>query len=119
MSTIIRHQRYFKKEESMAIIQKPGWFYYEEEGERLGEVSYLKAGHGKVLVLNHTYVDPKLRGQNIARQLVDAVCDLARSEGKKVQPDCRYAAALFKRFKEDYEDVALEPGQNADSCPIN
>lgn len=103
----------------MAIIQKPGWFYYEENGERLGEVSYLKEGHGTVLALNHTYVDPSLRGQNIAQQLVDAVCDLARSEGKKVKPDCRYAAVLFKRFKEKYGDVALEPGDNADSCPIN
>lgn len=102
----------------MAIIQKPGCFYYEKDGERLGEVSYLKAAHNQVLVLNHTYVDPSLRGQNIARQLVDAVCDLARSQGQKVQPDCRYAAALFKRYQEDYADVALEDGPKANSCSI-
>ena len=102
----------------MAIIQKPGWFYYEKDGQRLGEVSYLKADHGQVLILNHTYVAPSLHGQNIARQLVDAVCDLARSENKKVQPDCRYAAVLFKRFKEEYADVAVPAGPGAESCSI-
>ena len=100
----------------MAIVSAPGWFYYEENNKRLGEVSYLIEEKGQVLALNHTYVDPSMRGQNIAQQLVDAVCDLARSKDAKVKPDCRYAAVLFRRFDEKYADGAMEAGPHANSA---
>ncbi|MBS9335513.1 N-acetyltransferase [Fructobacillus sp. M1-13] len=91
----------------MTILKEENGFYYEEKGKRLGAVVYQGEEGGQVLALTSTYVDPNLRGQNIARQLVDAVCDLARSEGKKVRPDCRYAQVLFRRFESEYEDVAF------------
>lgn len=101
----------------MTITAKPGFFYYEQDGEKMGEVSYLTEDHGQVFTLYHTYVDPSLRGQNIAKNLVDAVVEKARNENKKVRPACRYAAVLFRRFPDDYADVALPAaeGHNKDS----
>ncbi|CAK1240668.1 GNAT family N-acetyltransferase [Fructobacillus cardui] len=89
----------------MAITAKPGAFYYEKDGVQLGEVTYVENQAENSLVLNHTFVDPSLRGQNIARQLVDEVVNKARTEGKLVQPACRYAAVLFRSFRDEYQDV--------------
>ncbi|USS92632.1 GNAT family N-acetyltransferase [Fructobacillus americanaquae] len=90
----------------MTITAKPGAFYYEKDGLQLGEVTYFENQAENSLVLNHTFVDPSLRGQNIAHQLVDEVVKKARTEGKRVQPACRYAAVLFRRFRDEYQDVA-------------
>ncbi|GAO99414.1 GNAT family N-acetyltransferase [Fructobacillus ficulneus] len=103
----------------MTIIAQPGAFYYQVDGQTRGEVTYKTDPNRPILVLDHTYVDPALRGQNIARQLVDAVVAQARMENKKIQPACRYAAVLFRRFADEYQDVALPSRPEDEACRLD
>ncbi|WP_317913413.1 GNAT family N-acetyltransferase [Carnobacterium maltaromaticum] len=74
-----------------------------EEGKMIAEVTYVPAGDTKV-ILDHTFVDPFLRGQGIAGQLVKRVVDEMRVEGKKIVPLCPFAKAEFDR-KPEYKDI--------------
>lgn len=60
----------------------------------IAEITYSKAGE-KILIIDHTFVDPVLRGQGIAAKLVERVVELAIDENKKIVPLCPYAKRLF------------------------
>jgi len=55
---------------------------------------------GDTLDLQHTWVDPKLRGRGIGERLVRAALDHARDEGLWVIPSCWYVGAIIRRRKE-------------------
>lgn len=40
-------------------------FVYEQQGERLAEITWQQ--QGQVMVMDHTYVSDKLRGQGVAK----------------------------------------------------
>lgn len=50
-------------------------------------------------------MDPSLRGQGVAQQLVVAVVEEARRNGQKIRPICSYAVVFFQRFADQYQDV--------------
>ncbi len=52
------------------------------------------------MVIDRTYVPPKARGRGVALQLVERAVDDARKAGRKVVPECSYAAAVFGRRPE-------------------
>lgn len=72
-----------------------GAFFVERGGERLGELAYLKPAPGRA-VLEHTIVSEVLRGQGVARQLVDAAVTWARGSGVKLVPVCPYAKKVLE-----------------------
>lgn len=79
-------------------------FYKNDEaGKMIAEVTYVPAGEDRV-ILDHTFVDPSLRGQGIAGQLVKRVVDEMRIENKKIVPLCPFAKAEFER-KPEYQDI--------------
>ncbi|TCN27097.1 GNAT family N-acetyltransferase [Mesobacillus foraminis] len=82
-------------------------FFIEEGGRQLAEITYTPVDEN-TLSIDHTYVSEELRGQGIAKQLVEKVIDKARGENKKIIPICSYAQTLLKDNK-NYEDV-LKPG---------
>lgn len=90
-----------------AIISGDKGFFIEEDGKQLAEITYTQVDE-ETLSIDHTYVSEDLRGQGIAKQLVEKVIDKARGENKKIIPICGYAQALFKN-NEGYHDV-LKPG---------
>lgn len=47
--------------------------------------------------INHTYVDPSLRGQGVAGQLMEAVVKKLQSENKSAVPTCSYAILWFRK----------------------
>ncbi|NLX18192.1 MAG: N-acetyltransferase [Desulfobulbus sp.] len=59
------------------------------------------------VVLTHTFVPPELRGKNVAAILTKFALDDVRRQGKKVVPQCSYAAAFLERNKE-YADLAVQ-----------
>jgi predicted GNAT family acetyltransferase len=89
----------------MNEVKKGNQKFYigDDEAEALGVIEYQEQGE-KVLVANHTYVNPSLRGQGIAKMLLDALVDFARKENKKIIPVCSYVKAEFERNK-GYHDV--------------
>lgn len=77
----------------------------DETGKMIAEVTYKYVGEH--IALDHTFVDPALRGQGIAQKLVDEVVRLARSEGKMIDPVCPYVLRLFDKNMQ-YADVYLK-----------
>lgn len=50
---------------------------------------------GDVVTILHTYSPPAARGRGLARALVERAVADAASRGRKVVPECSYAARLF------------------------
>jgi predicted GNAT family acetyltransferase len=73
-----------------------GRFYVERGGRTLAELRYEMDDEGHA-VLEHTRVDDVLRGEGVARQLLDAAVAWARATGTRVVPVCSYARAIFHR----------------------
>ena len=97
----------------MAFEFEPGRFYQvDQQGHLLAEVTYQPIKDGAVYALDHTFVDPSLRGQGVAHQLVAAVVELARREGKQILPLCPYAKKEFDRLA-DYADVYYKNPEGA------
>ncbi len=61
-----------------------------------------------VVVVDHTYVDPSLRGQGIASKLMHEVSNHAKSLGYKVVATCPYAVVWYKKHKEYEPLIDLE-----------
>jgi len=80
-----------------------GSFYVEENGQRLAEMVFTKAGDTRIII-NHTEVSDALRGKNAGKQLVAAGVDYARKHNLKVFPLCPFAKSVFARVTE-YQDV--------------
>ena len=73
-----------------------------ENGERLAEMSYTVAGSR--VIIDHTDVDDRLRGQGAGKQLVKAAVEWARAEQRKLMPLCPFAKSVFDKTA-DYSDV--------------
>nr|WP_083777013.1 GNAT family N-acetyltransferase [Anaeromyxobacter sp. Fw109-5] len=73
-----------------------GAFYVEQGGRRVAELAYEREGADRAL-LQHTQVSDALRGQGVARRLVDAAVAWARASGTRLVPLCPYAKAIFDR----------------------
>ena len=85
--------------------QQNGEFYLDnEQGKRIAEISYVWSSEKKIIA-NHTWVDDSLRGQGMARQLLDRLVDFARAKQLKIVPTCSYVDAMFRRDK-SFADVA-------------
>ena len=82
--------------------QKGGSFYYEENGKQLAEMVYVMAG--QQMIIDHTDVDPSLKGQGIGKQLQAALVEYVRKHQIKVIPLCPFAKATFDRMVE-WQDV--------------
>ncbi|GAA0488648.1 GNAT family N-acetyltransferase [Alkalibacterium sp. s-m-22] len=78
-------------------------FYKEEDGQLLAEITWVSQGDR--VGVDHTFVDPSLRGQGVAEQLVDRVVEEMQKEQKKIYPICPYVVELFKRKPDKYEHV--------------
>ncbi|MFD2725900.1 GNAT family N-acetyltransferase [Hyunsoonleella rubra] len=85
------------------VLGKKGCFYVEMEGEQKAEMTYTFAGDNKIII-DHTEVDPSLKGQGVGYKLVETAVAYAREKNIKILPLCPFANAVFKKRKE-YSDV--------------
>jgi hypothetical protein len=84
--------------------EKNGSFFVESEGKKLAKLSYSSEKPG-VIVIEHTIVDPSLRGKNIGLQLVNKAVDFARENKVKIIAECPFAKTVFERHPDEYNDV--------------
>ena len=74
-----------------------GEFYLDDDlGKRIAEISYIWNGEDKIIA-NHTWVDDSLRGQGVARQLLDVLVAFAREREIKVIPLCPFFKSVFDK----------------------
>ena len=79
-----------------------GAFVWRRDGEKLAELTYSVAGSR--VILDHTDVDDRLRGQGAGKQLVTSAVEWARKENKQLMPLCPFAKSVFDKTP-DYRDV--------------
>ena len=65
-----------------------------EEGRLVAEITFPEIRPG-VADLDHTFVDPSLRGQGAAAKLVEAAAAQLRRRGMKAVLTCSYAKKWF------------------------
>ncbi|RAI80087.1 N-acetyltransferase [Macrococcoides goetzii] len=80
----------------MEIIQGNNKFYIGDEAQPEAEITFKPSGQDTI-VIDHTYTDPKLRGQGIAKALVLKVTDYAKANNLKIIPLCSYARIVMER----------------------
>lgn len=94
----------------MNIIFGTDRFYAGPDPQNpLAEITFTRRGN-KRLVIDHTLTDPSLRGQGVARELVNAVVAYARENGFKLLATCPYARRLLS--EPEYEGIYI--GQKDD-----
>ncbi|MDD3068475.1 MAG: GNAT family N-acetyltransferase [Acholeplasmataceae bacterium] len=103
----------------MNFIYEPHRIYVNnEEGKMIVNATFpwLKPG---VVVVDHTFVDPSLRGQGIASQLMFEVVNYSKKQGYKVTATCPYAVTWFKKHPEASDVLdELEQAKLAPECQI-
>ncbi|MDX1277911.1 GNAT family N-acetyltransferase [Oceanihabitans sediminis] len=81
---------------------KEGKFYIEVDGVQVAEMTYKYIGDKKIDI-DHTEVDPSLKGQGVGYKLVEKAVAFMQEKGIKAAPSCSYAAAVFNK-KEEYAE---------------
>ncbi|TVP85946.1 MAG: N-acetyltransferase [Acholeplasmataceae bacterium] len=84
----------------MQYIHEPHRIHVNDEnGKMIVNATFPEIKPGVVNV-DHTFVDPALRGQGIASQLMHEVCRYARAQGYRMVATCPYAVVWFKRHQD-------------------
>ena len=85
--------------------QQGEFFAVNESGQRIAEISSVWSGEHKIIA-NHTSVADSLRGQGVARQLLDVLVAFAREKNLKIVGTCSYVDVMFRRDKSLADVVA-------------
>lgn len=83
--------------------ESKGIFEVIENGQKVGEMTYSKAGTDRIII-DHTSVEPSQNGKGLGKKLVDAGVDFAREKGLKIIPLCPFASRVLKGA-DKYSDV--------------
>jgi predicted GNAT family acetyltransferase len=87
-----------------------GTFVMESGGRRVGELTYTR--QDRQVIMNQTWVEPRLRGRGVADTLVKSAVRVARHRDWMVVPDCSYVEYAFEQHPE-WSD-RLSPGARQD-----
>ncbi len=68
--------------------------YLDDNNSIVAEIDFPKTGVNEITI-THTFVDSYLRGQGIAKKLVEEVISIARKEKYNIRATCSYAMRYF------------------------
>ncbi len=77
-------------------------FEYKEDGQVLAELTWTQLGD--IMVVDHTFVDPSLRGQGLAVKLLDRAAEYAREKDYKIEAVCSFVLKAFSST-DKYDDI--------------
>lgn len=87
----------------MEIKKGDNRFYIgESESNDLARITYFYK-EDNIIVIDHTFVSPELRGQSVAGKLLNSVVTFAKENNLKIIPVCSYA--VKKMMRPGYEDI--------------
>lgn len=81
------------------IKEKHKIYLKDDQNHMLAVVTFPKQSEG-VVNIDHTFVDPSLRGQGVAGKLMEAAVAYFRSANIKAKPTCSYAVKWFEEHPE-------------------
>lgn len=73
-----------------------GAFFLQQGEERIAEMTYSRT-NPTLVIIDHTHVDERLKGQGMGRQLLDALVIWARETQTKVVALCPFAKSQFDK----------------------
>lgn len=73
-----------------------GAFFVQQGSERIAEMTYSRT-NPTLIIIDHTHVDERLKGQGVGRQLLDALVAWARETKTKVVALCPFAKSQFDK----------------------
>ncbi len=85
-------------------LKTKGAFFIVEDGDRIAELTYTKNGDYRIII-DHTEVNESYSGQGLGKKLVYHAAGYAREHQLKVLPLCPYARMVFRRYKDDFQDI--------------
>ena len=88
-----------------------------EKDQVLGEITFPACGP-ETVVIDHTWVDPSLRGQGVAGQLVKRAADALRSTGRRARATCSYARTWFENHPEAANVLAEDWDGGPAACKL-
>ncbi len=86
----------------MDIGNNANMFYIGDKEKPDAAITYTV--RDKVMSINSTVVNPKLRGQGLAGIITKYALDYAKENEMKVQPICSYTVDYFNKH-EEYKDI--------------
>ncbi|HDS1118243.1 TPA: N-acetyltransferase, partial [Pluralibacter gergoviae] len=79
----------------MEILEGNNRFYVNDaSGNQVAEVVFVPTGDN-LAIIEHTEVDPSLKGQGVGKKLVAKVVERMRRENRKIIPLCPFAKHEF------------------------
>lgn len=94
-----------KRSEKLFLIEKERILLNDSNDQLLAEITFPLI-NGKY-VINHTFVDPSLRGLGIASKLVEAAYHKIKAEKQYATATCSYAIKWFKTHPEK-QDILIQ-----------
>ena len=92
----------------LTIKQSDKSFYVDDTKKSpLAEMTFVYAGED-IIIIDHTSVSDELRGQNIGKQLLQRLVELAKEKNKKIVPLCPFAKKEMTKNKEEYEEILVK-----------
>ncbi|WP_322971978.1 GNAT family N-acetyltransferase [Faecalibacter sp. LW9] len=70
----------------------------DDQNFAVGELTFLQ--RDQEMIINHTGVNPSLRGQGLAEKLVLKAVEYAREHQLKIRPFCSYVSVYIGRHPE-------------------
>lgn len=64
-----------------------------------GKMTYSIAS-SELIIIDHTEVNPSFKGQNVGKQMLNKIVEMAREKKIKIIPLCPFAASMFKKSVE-------------------
>lgn len=97
-----------------------GRIYSESEtGELMAEATYVCLDNGDINI-DHTYVNPSLRGRGVADLMMKAVAEYLRKEGIKAIASCSYANIWFEKNVDEYKDIISSQSDKVEvACKVD
>ncbi|WP_153732292.1 GNAT family N-acetyltransferase [Sporosarcina obsidiansis] len=77
-------------------------YQHKNQGHVIAEIEWSE--DNGIMMMTHTYVDDSLRGQGVAKKLLDQAAENAREKGLKMKAICSYVVNAFDR-SDEYNDV--------------
>ncbi|XJS10299.1 GNAT family N-acetyltransferase [Aerococcaceae bacterium WGS1372] len=77
----------------------------DENGKMLAEITFPQGSQEDVVIANHTFTDPSLRGRGIAGRLVDKMVEEMDKENKKIKATCPYVVRKFEENPDKYDFI--------------
>lgn len=91
----------------------------DDKNELMAETTFVFKENGEVDI-DHTYVNPILRGQGIAGIMMEVVARYLKEQGLKATATCSYANAWLKKHEDMYSDIiSKDIDQGPVACKID